>query len=84
MFKQDLVNATVVGQVFVGVMPASSIPAMAARHVFTPATTSSVIATWGDTKKSVAAVHTASGKGQALYYSFYPVRPCNLVATIPS
>ena len=72
--KQDLVNATIVGQIFVGAMPSSSIPAVAARHVFTPATTSSVIATWGDAQNSAAAVYTASGKGQALYYSFYPVR----------
>jgi hypothetical protein len=47
-------------------------PAVAIRHLFTPATTATVIATWNDTKKSPAAVHTVSGKGQVFYYSFHP------------
>ena len=42
------------------------------RHIFTPAATSSVIASYDDATSSPAAVRTTSGKGQALYYSFYP------------
>ena len=69
--KQDLINATVMGQVSF-VDGNSTMPAVAVRHMFTPAATSTVLATWSDAKASPAALRTASGKGQALYYSFHP------------
>ena len=50
----------------------ASAAAVAVRHIFTPAATSSVIASYDDATSSPAAVRTTSGKGQALYYSFYP------------
>ena len=42
------------------------VPAVAVRHFFTPAPAATVLATWNDTKKSAAIVHTATGKGQVL------------------
>ena len=61
--------------------PIAVLPAVAVRHFFTPAASSTVIATWNDTVPSPsgskhvqtpAAVRTVSGKGVALYYSFHP------------
>jgi hypothetical protein len=71
--KQDLINSTLVGQVsWVGENNSAAMPAVAVRHFFTPAATSTLIATWGDAKQSPAAVHTAIGKGHVFYYSFHP------------
>ena len=83
--KQDLVNASIVGEVTFEAAAAAAaggagagngtnvtMPAVAVRQMFTPATTATVIATWNDTKKSAAAVHSVVGKGQVFYYAFHP------------
>lgn len=90
--KQDLVNATTLGTAswrpVDGTMGDNATAvAAAARHFFTPAPTSTVIASYDDDKSSPAAIHTTSGKGTIFYFSFYlglsyflpamPVRPAD-------
>ena len=69
--KQDLINATVVGKVRWGTENTSSTTAVAVRHFFTPASSSTVIASYQNAEKSPAGVYTATGKGSSYFYSFY-------------
>lgn len=73
--KQDLVNATTLGTASWASADESganaTAVAAAVRHFFTPAATSTVIASYDDAKSSPAAIHTISGKGTVFYFSFY-------------